>query len=366
MTTTRSRRYRLSQPMFDDSRYVTAVACGACLDVAICGGLRIPGGLFGCQVTCCGEPDACERVCRRKSDFKSRVQEIGGLRFENLKIEGQPYTGVMPAVVPLIYHGASRTVRLDVPFAAVKLAALYDRRTGGPRYATRAALCDALKITEGTTIIVSGIDDDPAVERWWEIGRVARRHVIDNLVGIGIGLITTPNFSVCVDWPRPGDLAAMMRITRCYEELADAGMPAALHVNGRTPHDFERWGILLRRTSGISHVAYEFSTGTAYAGRLEQHVAWLKELAAGVGRPLGLVMTGDSGAALMLADAFDTVTWLESTSFMKTMHRQVAARAGNGEIEWISRPTGPGEDLAGLLTKNVEESRAMHVMRRAV
>jgi hypothetical protein len=54
-------------------------------------------------------------------------------------------------------------------------------------------------------------------------------------------MATTPNYSLFVDRPRWDDLHAMKRIAIVHGEFLEAGMPGALHVNGRTDRDFERW-----------------------------------------------------------------------------------------------------------------------------
>ncbi len=66
--------------------------------------------------------------------------------------------------------------------------------------------------------------------------------------------------------------------------------PAALHINGRTETDFRRWTDYVASRKEITHLAYEFTTGTAWAGRREQHAAWLCEAAMyyACGRALGL------------------------------------------------------------------------------
>ena len=179
-----------------------------------------------------------------------------------------PRTSPLPSSVPLIYHGYRRQSPLDVPVAAVKLAQLYERRNGRARFYDPASLRQKFKLASHTRIIASGVDDDPIIERWSGIGPTARADVIAALKAAGVELVTAPNFSVCLDWPRTGDLASIKRIALACEEFAKAGMAATLHVNGRTDRDFERWTKLLRRLPAITHVSYEFTTGTALASRV--------------------------------------------------------------------------------------------------
>jgi len=59
-----------------------------------------------------------------------------------------------------------------------------------------------------------------------------------------------------------------------------------------------------------------------------------------------------------LRSAFARVTWIDTTSFMKTIHRKRATRSGNGKLVWMAEPTAPGQSLHELLAHNVDDGRA--------
>lgn len=349
----------------DAELFLRAPGCGSCIDREVCGGLNAATRLLDCMELCCGRPIKCTWVCRRNAQFKSQMQEIGGLRLDNIRVARSPAAPTLPPLVPLIYHGYRRATPLDVPAAAIKLAQMFDKRTGAPRFATRDALCRHFGIASSTQIIVSGVDQDPIIERWWGIGQRARLQVIDGMASLGISLVTVPNFTVSVNWPRYGDMAAMKRIGRVYAEIVNGGVAASLHVNGRTEMDFQRWVALLRRIEAISHLSYEFSTGAAFGARRARHIVWLTELARSAGRPLHLIVYGDSSVVRELRPAFASVTLIETSSFMKTMHRRAAVRLGNGELDWLPRTTAAKGDLSDLLCANVEEMRAYHILNIA-
>jgi hypothetical protein len=264
----------------------------------------------------------------------------------------------LPIYVPQVFHRSSRTHPLVTPAAAIKLTQLFDKRSGKARYTSRAALLEHFMIADGAQIIVTGVDDDPPIERWWHVGRNARREVLEQLADMGVAIATTPNYSLSLNWPRVGDMAAMKRILLCAEEMMTAGLPAALHVNGRTPHDFERWSRVIQRIDAITHLAYEFTTGAAYGERRGRHVAWLCELAANAGRPLDIIVFGDRRVVAPLSSAFARVAWVDTSSFMKTIKRKRATRSGNGKLIWMDEPTAPGQSLHELLAHNVDEGRA--------
>ena len=342
----------------DGTRYHKALGCDGCKDHEHCGGLNIPGGLLNCYAQCCGNPATCHWVCRKNPDFVRHAQSFRGFDLGNVSVVITEAPPKLPAVVPLLYHGYRRTGRLAVDVAAIKLVQLFERRTGAPRFTSRAELTDHFKLAETTNLIVSGIDDDPVIERWWAIGANARRRVIESMRACGIGIVTCPNFSLCLDWPRTGDLAAIKRIAIAHEEFTAAGLPAALHVNGRTDHDFVRWGAFLAQHQSITHLAYEFTTGAGRQSRRDIHIDWLNSLPARAGRPLNIVVHGDISIARGLRRAFDRVTWIDTTSFIKAVHRRKATRLGNGAMGWQPSLTAPQAPIDDLIAHNITETKA--------
>jgi len=144
----------------------------------------------------------------------------------------------------------------------------------------------------------------------------------------------------------------MKRIAIVHEEFLREGMPAALHTNGRTDADFARWASYVADRPEITHIAYEFTTGTGRAGRREQHAKWLAALAADVGRPLHLVMRGGSDVLPELARAFAGVTVLDTSIFMKTMKRRRAYPKSNAALGWERAPTARGTPVDDLFIEN--------------
>ncbi len=168
-----------------------------------------------------------------------------------------------------------------------------------------------------------------------------------------MGLVTTPNYSLFLDRPRWDDLHAMKRIALVHQEFLSEGMPAALHVNGRTETDFRRWGAYLASRPEITHLACEFTTGTGWAGRREQHAAWLAGLPAAAERPLHLVIRGGTEILPILSQAFARLTVLDTSIFMKTMMRRRAVPADNVRLAWHRAPTATGLPLDDLFAENL-------------
>ena len=187
----------------DAERFLRAPGCQGCIDRDLCGGLNTadpPPGLHGALLRqarqlhlgvppqpAVQEPDAGDR------------RPLAG---QYPPHRPRPPVAPLPPVVPLIYHGYRRATPLDIPAAAIKLAQLFDRRTGAPRFTSREELCRRFALSPSAALLVSGVDEDPVIERWWGIGQPQRLAVIEAMKAIGVALVTSPNFSLCVDWPR--------------------------------------------------------------------------------------------------------------------------------------------------------------------
>jgi hypothetical protein len=298
----------------------------------------------------------CTTVCRRASAaFAHRIWEIEGFGLENVPHAPLLAAPELPRVIPIYFHGGSRVVDAAPAAAALPLSAMFDRRDGRPRYDTPDDLRSAYRLAPETPIILTGTDEDVPIERFWELGKSGRRRIIRALKNAGVGMVTTPNFSVVVNVPRWDDLHAIKRIGLVHSEFLSEGMPAALHVNGRNDSDFKRWEEFIAAREEITHIAYEFTTVGPL--RRPQHAAWLADMAANVGRPLHLVMRSGMGLLDTLMPAFPRLTLLESDSFMKTMKRQRAMPAGNSGLDWPAAPTAPNAPLDSLNLFNREAVR---------
>jgi len=166
-------------------------------------------------------------------------------------------------------------------------------------------------------------------------------------------LATSPNYSVFVDQPRWDNLHSMKRIGIVQGEMLNEGLQVALHVNGRTETDFQRWTDYVRSRPEIQILAYEFATGTGWIGRREIHLEWLTKLASEVGRPLDLVMRGGIELVPALSSVFARVTFIDTSAFMRAMKRRRAILTEGGKLLWRAAPTEIGSPLDELLNDNV-------------
>jgi hypothetical protein len=146
----------------------------------------------------------------------------------------------------------------------------------------------------------------------------------------------------------------MKRIALVHEEFLREGVSAALHVNARTDRDWERWIEYIIQRPEVTHIAFEFGTGAGWPTRIQWHADHLVQLATSVGRTVHLVLRGGAEVLPAIAKAFPQITFLDTTTFPKTVHRQRAMLMPDGTLNWSLSPTGKNEVLDHLLTDNWE------------
>ncbi len=349
------------QALWDDAETASAsLGCWNCVDRGACGGAHKGSNFYDCNDYCrCIDKGACDLVCRGNPiAYVARVREIGGFDL-NAARRAQPVSiDPLPSMVPLIEHNSKREGRLNFPIVAIPLYALIDLGSASLRFEDRDALAERFGIDPQARLVVSGVARDNDIERYWELPN--RPELLAHLQSIGIALITPPNFSVLTDVPRTDNLHAMKRIMLAWVEMAEAGLPAALHVNARTERDYQRWAELIAARSEIQSIAVEFATGAGRGSRIDWHVARLRQLAANVNRPLRLIVRGGARVMENLRQSFDAVTVIDTDAFHKTRCRKQAYFTESGKLNWRGHPTAPGELLDGLLQHNVVTLHSHH------
>jgi Domain of unknown function (DUF4417) len=327
-----------------------SLGCHSCPDRAHCGGQTQSGG-FDCLEHCCQRPEKCNIVCPNSLAYVNRYREIRGFALD-IPVAPKVEPPRLPSFVPLIYHGSARNDVLSVPAVALKLYR-FARRNGDCPFASRLEVDREFKLGGQTRIILSGVADDDEVERWWDLETRVRIQAIQNLRHAGVSMATTPNCSMIANRPRHDDLHSIKRIGQMFHEFVSEGVPTALHVNGRAEHDFARWAEFIVKHPEVTHIAYEFTTGTAHLQRMIQHRDWLCQLARSVGRRLGLVVRGGSRILPELRRSFD-VTLIGASAFSMAVKRHRAEIQPNGGIKGVSNPLPEGHPIDALLASNVE------------
>lgn len=344
---------------FDDpARHPQSFGCSVCADRNVCGGLHVASAAFDCLGYCCGGQDDCDSVCPRNvAGFVARTREIAGFGLDNVGRAPRHSRPELPRLVPMVFHGSGRERRFAPPAVALKLYGLFDRSTGEVRFRDRAALARAFCIAPTTRLIVSGVEIDRPLERWWSLGYDVRQRILDCLVRYGVEAVTSPNYSLFSNTPRWDDLHSMKRIAICWQEMAAAGLRAALHVNARTTYDWRRWRDFIGERSEVNTIAFEFAVCGNDPGRRLWYAEQLARLADEVRRPLTLISRGGLNMLSVLKEGFTDVTFIDTTPFHKAVKRQLARPGPNGEVRWKS-VAGGETSVEELLDHNYLESVA--------
>lgn len=342
----------LTDDPFANSR---ALGCGTCPSLQWCGGLSVRDSLWDCSDLCCGKPEQCTNVCvRNPTQYVDQNREITGFDLANIPRLVGNYHSLPHDIAPLIYHGTGRVRPVTGQVFALRLHDVVDFTRGEVRFATRELLCDGFRIDASARIILSGVDHDERIERWWTL-QARRTRVLQQLQELGVDLVTAPNFSLLLDKPRTDDLHAMKRIAIVWSEFEQHGIACALHVNSRTLRDFERWTDFVRERDEIGIIAYEFITGAGKKARRQFHIEGLCKIAQNAGRPLDIVVRGDPDVIGHLQRDFRNVIYIDTMAYMKTIKRQRATRSGNSRLDWVTRRTELSGQLDDLLEHNLSE-----------
>lgn len=334
------------------------LGCHPCIFRSICGGLNARSGLIDCFDTCCGGKSSCDVVCpKRPTQFANDIREVNGLELLSPRLTGFPsYYEISkpPGFIPYLQHSGSRNRALRSNGVGLSLYSLFHRGSPKLKFANRAELNREYNLTNSTEVILSGTAEDQPIERWWGMGSNLRREASHALLELAPKVVTTPNYSLFTDQPRTHDLHSIRRIQIVWDEMRSVGLQVALHLNGRTDMDFERWARFLEEHKDINFVATELATGGRYASRARWHAKMLGQVANQVGRPLGLIIRGGIHHLNQLEADFESVHLLDTSVFMKSVKRQVAKISHCGkQLTWHTSPTPTGEPVDDYFDNNI-------------
>jgi hypothetical protein len=352
----RKRRINPVLQLCHDGKSTMSLGCLNCRTKPTCGGLYVHAAMYSCRALCCNKPDECQSVCtRRGASYINHLQEVQGLSLEGLSKLPAVKTPPLHSLVPMIYSRSRRTAVLRSQAVAIPLVAVIDRRQGSLKFPDRAALAAGFLFEPTAQIVISGVDVDQSLERYWSKARTAG--IVEAIASLGPALVTTPNFSLFVDVPREDNLHNMKRIAICWHELSEAGIPTALHLNGRTDADWKNWISFLQEHGEIDAIAIEFATGLRNPARGLWHVEQLENLRRNVDRDLALVVRGNRYSA-RLKLSFPRLIQIDTSIYMKSMKRQLSYKDG-AQHKWRRTMTLTDQPLDDLFQTNVNTVRGI-------
>lgn len=304
------------------------------------------------DLSCCGGEAGCKRICpHNHPDFMRRLEEVGGLRFDDLKSLAQR-PAELPQYVPVIDHKKGRHGTLDYPAAALSTYRVV--RLKGRRYRALADnprdLRAAFGIAEDARVILRGTARDPSLERYWQYGD--RDDAARQLAALGVSLIIAPNFSHVLNVPRSEHLYNRRRQLLCIESMVESGLNVAPHLSAVARGDWDFWRGYLSDNEAVMYVAKEFQTGNKNRTQGRRSIESLADLQQDIGRKLHPIVIGGAQFVEYVAARFETFTLLDSVPFAKTTRRRLFDLAA-GKSPWRETWTLLGQGLERNLDHNV-------------
>ncbi|MFL5329178.1 MAG: hypothetical protein ACJ8C4_09695 [Gemmataceae bacterium] len=331
-----------------------AVTCPDCFLYEPCGGLRNGRSLFNCfDQFCCGT-NTCDHVCPYKpEDYRRRMWEIGGLRFDDLPALRQtPFA--LPRYVPMVHHASSRVRALKAGVVALDPYSIFANHDGrycaSPNEAT--ALRRRFKVGDHAQVILRGTAKDKFLERYWEFRKIDG--VAAQVARLDAALFIGPNYSHFLDVPRSDLLYNRKRQLVCLAELSEAGVSVVPNLSAVMPADWDFWSAFLRDNSQLLHVAVNFQTG--YRSRDEglKAIARVQRMQDEIGRELSLILVGGAQYVRYAAERFSSFTLIDSQPFKKSVYRKVFHPDGGRRRRWDDSWTAEGQPIDDLMQQNVE------------
>ncbi len=339
----------------------TMLGCADCLDFQICGGLHLPAGTFhSCMSHCtCTEEQRseCDVVCPRKPrDLVRRIREVVTFDLNNIPKTNKLTLPNLPRYLPLVHGRSAAGKASHQDYLALPLSYALIGRGNQTRARTARELVARTGMHPRVGWVLSGTEDDRFVERFWGLANAGR--IFEGMRKAGVVFATSPNFSLTNEVPRHDNLHAMKRIAWVWHQMQQAGIPTALHINGRTDRDFERWAEFANQRQAVKAVAFEFLTGALPRLDQERYVGRLQHFAAKVGRKLHLVLRGPSTLVAQLRPHFAGVTFVDSSAYQRAVHRRQAFLDERGQVRYEPVLTQRRSQVAALFAHND------HVMRK--
>lgn len=340
-----------------------AHTCPRCVYFEGCGGIEPDRALLDCfELSFCKQNgnrqdcSSCSIVCPYSGSFHSRLQEVGGLYFGDLRQIKQPQLE-LPHYIPVIDHASRRSRPLQWPVVALDTYKVLRLKNG--RYETFQkngdGLRQALQLSSETKILLRGVAKDPALERYWSYRR--RDDAPGQIASLDISLAIGPNFSHFLDVPRTDNLFNRKRQLICLAELSSAGVAVAPHLSAVSSGDLRFWRSYLLRNETITYVAREFQTGNKKRSEGQKAIDQMARIRDAIGRPLHPLIIGAGQFVEYVATKFDRFSLIDSEPFMKAVHRRRFDRDVRGR-PWRETYTLEDQRIDDIVLDNLTEYAA--------
>jgi hypothetical protein len=300
---------------------------------------------------CCQTPDQCDYVCPKDiENYIDHIRSIRGFGFENIPLSKPLMYENLHPYIPLIYHSSKRISLLEYDTVAIQLTRLFDYKTGEIKFKSKQELSEYLGFSPSARIVISGVREDIPLEKYWITRKI--KQFASQLKGLEPVLVTVPNFSTFSNAPRWNDMFSMKRIGICWSEFLAEGIPASLHLNGRTLRDWERWAKFIEQRPDVKSVSFEFAT--MFPARRKWYVNRLVELASNVSRDLQLIIRGGLSYYEILNKFYKEVVYIDTEAFVRATKRMILQPESADRFKWVSVASPDYNYIDELLEHNVE------------
>lgn len=301
-----------------------------------------------------------------RRDFLQRLSEVRFFapahptRFREAKLSE------FPAYLTLVQGGLCFGKPLKLDYAALNLVEMFhgDRSRGltfGQRVLTAESLRSEWGLNSEAELLVSGVADDPELERLWRNYREV--DLAGQLAHLRVRAVTAPNFTFWKNAPRLENLVNRLRMFRVAESLTAKGIAVIPHLNSTQSKDWEWMFDFLSEHSELSSVSMEFRTGNRVTEVRQRKVTELARLRDRLGRELHPVVIGSMKAAYEMRTHFPHVIAIDSTPAIKTVRRQRAIQRVGIGLGWRTEPIASGACMSDLFEANFN-AHYTHVMAR--
>lgn len=328
--------------------------CRHCFLFEPCGGLRNGRPLLDCFDQFCCRDGKCDFVCPYKvEDYRRRMWEIGGMRFDNIPPLLQVQMD-LPRYVPMVHHAYRRSAALRASVVALDPYKIFGLR--GEKYVAvpndGVALRRHFKIADDALVVLRGTAKDKVLERYWEYRRTDR--VAEQVARLGVSLFVGPNYSHFLDVPRSDVLFNRKRQLLCLAELSEAGVSVAPNLSAVMPADWDFWAGFLRENPQLFHVAVNFQTGYRDHRQGLKAIARVRRIQDEIGRGLSLLLIGGAQYVRDLGGRFDSFTLIDSQPFKQAVYRKMFQPDGGHRRRWAETWTMEAQRIDGVMQSNMD------------
>ena len=175
--------------------------CDKCIISGVCPGTQTPFlGSDTCYPPAAIQPRYSDEMTPGGPNFWRYWDDVDGLQKWQFGPFLCPDKIRFPHYVTMVKNGSRRNTPLDQDIVAIPFFRVFGRRKDrsyGSRFADGDELRARFKLRRDTLITLVGVNEDPALELFWQEHRV--HNIFEELSRLNVTAVTVPNFSIFED-----------------------------------------------------------------------------------------------------------------------------------------------------------------------